>query len=528
VGSATVFGALGAGTGTALATSASNAAAPAAFAAAAAPVFGMPLVRGLTCPVPYLSRAGWGADEELRNQSPSGYWPIEEFPIQTLTVHHGGVLAGNDSVGQVQGVYYYQCIQRDFGDIGYHLLIDRQGVVFEGRWSGGGGPIFGPDGLMVTGAHVKYLNSGNFGVCLLGWLDSAHDGPPTAAQWDSLVKVLAYVAVLGGVEPLSIVNYVNPVSGATATINAITGHGLWPGTNTECPALVKGMFGQLRQAVAGAMASVPTPDPWVPPSPDPTPSASAEPTPTPTPEPTPAPTPTETPAATPSATPSSGPSPSSQATPPATQTPPATPSATPSPRGGSREGKGDEYVAKDREKNPDLYKPPAPSTSATAVTATSRIPSTRAPRPVNVAAADTSGPNWGISAAAAVGVAAVAAVGGWVLQRRRAALATAAPSAPSLVTLVQSTVDIAAAPTTADFVSPASPPDLSQPTPPDLSQPTPPDPSQPTPTDASRPAPTEADQPEAASAAEPSTVADQPSPAEDLSIRPPTVGEPGE
>src|SRR5262249_56161996 len=94
-----------------------------------------------------------------------------------------------------------------WGDMGYKLLIDEEGVVYEGRWSGSEDmPVFNPDGTMVTGAHVLHYNSGNIGTCLLGYL---HDSPATEAAEASLVTVLAYLAVAGHVVPTGTVNYVN-------------------------------------------------------------------------------------------------------------------------------------------------------------------------------------------------------------------------------------------------------------------------------------------------------------------------------
>ena len=95
----------------------------------------------------YLSRAGWGADESLRFE-PDGTekFPPAFFDVQTLTVHHT-VTANSDPdpAATVRAIYFFQCITEDFGDIGYHLLIDQAGTVYEGRYSGPDPlPVFGP------------------------------------------------------------------------------------------------------------------------------------------------------------------------------------------------------------------------------------------------------------------------------------------------------------------------------------------------------------------------------------------------
>lgn len=108
-------------------------------------------------------------------------------------------------------------------------------MVYEGRWSGEDGvPVFrsplGDVPHMSNAAHAGGFNAGNVGVSLLGDLTGRQ---PSAAQRKSLVKVLASLAKLCKVDPLGTVNYVNPISGATRTVSAISGHRDW--NPTECP-----------------------------------------------------------------------------------------------------------------------------------------------------------------------------------------------------------------------------------------------------------------------------------------------------
>lgn len=207
---------------------------PATMMTAAAVANGMPLPDGTVCPVPYLSRAAWGADESQRTSE-----PLTFFPAQTLTVHHSGF--GNndpDPAATVRGIYYNDVTAPDrlFSDIGYQLLIDEAGQVYEGCWTGPDAvPGFGAPGAdgrqqMVTGAHVGGWNSGNFGICLLGDLTSRQ---PTAAARYSLVKVLAALARVCRLDPLGTTNFVNPVNAATKTVKTVPGHRDWAAT--ECP-----------------------------------------------------------------------------------------------------------------------------------------------------------------------------------------------------------------------------------------------------------------------------------------------------
>ena len=168
----------------------------------------------------YLSRGGWGADESLRFE-PDGTekFPTAFFDVQTLTVHHT-VTANSDPdpAATVRAIYFFQCITEDFGDIGYHLLIDQAGTVYEGRYSGPDPvPVFGPRRVgprpsMVNGAHVGGFNAGNVGVALLGRSDQHR---PTPAARQALVRVLAALASVTRLNPVGTTNYVNPISGAT-------------------------------------------------------------------------------------------------------------------------------------------------------------------------------------------------------------------------------------------------------------------------------------------------------------------------
>lgn len=194
----------------------------------------------------YLSRAAWGADESYR-YNPDGTLdtPPAFYPVQALTVHHSGEdIPAPDPIAHIRGIYYKQAVTQDWGDIGYQLLIDAEGRVYEGTYSDTDAvPVFGPslgaDGLpmMVNGSHVGGFNAGNIGICMLGNFMTA---PPTAAALRSLTQVLALLAAVTRLNPLGTTNYRNPVSGATATIATISGHQDWHDANpaagdTLCP-----------------------------------------------------------------------------------------------------------------------------------------------------------------------------------------------------------------------------------------------------------------------------------------------------
>ena len=212
----------------------------------------------------YLSRAGWGADESRRvtTTAPSFFTPV------ALTVHHEG--ADYDTSRQlehVRALYEFETTPADQGgsgldDLGYHLLIDTEGTVYEGRWSGDDRvPVFGPRTrgkrlTAVNGAHVGGFNAGNIGVCLLGDYSTK---PVPQPVYRSLTFVLAGLAAAARLDPQGTTDYVNEADVAdpdrtdpprSATIPTISAHRDWHGANPEagetlCPG--DGMYARMTE-----------------------------------------------------------------------------------------------------------------------------------------------------------------------------------------------------------------------------------------------------------------------------------------
>jgi hypothetical protein len=185
-----------------------------------------------------LTRAQWGADESLRfDAAGNEIWVPAYFPVQKLTLHHTATEGGGaDPAALVRAIYRYHAVDLGFGDIGYHMLVDENGCIYEGRHSGTDGlPVYGTpaaDGTpqAVNAGHVAGFNAGNVGVALLG--DFTTHGPTRRAR-KGAVRAFAAVARHSRVDPLGSGTYVNPVSGATKTLPNISGHRDW--LATECP-----------------------------------------------------------------------------------------------------------------------------------------------------------------------------------------------------------------------------------------------------------------------------------------------------
>jgi len=92
-----------------------------------------------------------------------------------LTVHHAGAginmhLRQDDVVFDLNGILEGH-LQKDYGDIGYHFIVDRAGRIWEGR------------SLAYEGAHVSGMNEQNIGVMLLG---NFEEQQPAADQISAL------------------------------------------------------------------------------------------------------------------------------------------------------------------------------------------------------------------------------------------------------------------------------------------------------------------------------------------------------
>lgn len=218
-----------------------------------------------------LSRAQWGADESLRfDDSGNEIWPPKHYGVQGLIVHHTATANNDfDPEGRVRAIYRYHAVDRGWGDIGYHYLIDEDGRVYEGRWSGetstrcdagGDGSDFAhdTDNELVTAGHTGGANSGNVGVALLGEFTNhpRFGAEPKAAAVAALEDVLAGLAVRHNLDPLGTVNYVNPVNGDTKDgVDTISSHRDW--TSTECPGeRLYDQLPQIRENVAAKAGNV--------------------------------------------------------------------------------------------------------------------------------------------------------------------------------------------------------------------------------------------------------------------------------
>jgi hypothetical protein len=160
-----------------------------------------------------ISRSEWGA-RPLDPEAPQEYGTYDPetnpegvliYPdhlkdvLNTLVIHHS-VYSG-DGPTDIQNLHMDG---RGFADVGYHFMIDSEGIIYEGRE------------INIRGAHVQGYNNGSVGIVLMG---NFNEDEPSKAQLTSLWKLVDYL-------------------GNTYEIHYLSGHRDYPNQSpdgTECP-----------------------------------------------------------------------------------------------------------------------------------------------------------------------------------------------------------------------------------------------------------------------------------------------------
>jgi len=160
-----------------------------------------------------ISRTEWGCpDGEVAPSAP----PEPNTPVTHLIVHH--TLTGtrprnpNDYKRWVYNIWNEHKNGKGWGDIGYNLLIDPQGNIYEGR----------AGGVDAKGFHFSCHNTHTTGIALLGDFTSTL---PTAKALVALKQVLAWRAQAWDIDPqINTILYSPLASVPDLDIPSIAGH----------------------------------------------------------------------------------------------------------------------------------------------------------------------------------------------------------------------------------------------------------------------------------------------------------------
>lgn len=201
-----------------------------------------------------IPRAQWGADESLGSSRVS----IADEVHMGVVHHtaHASTAAANSysrdqAAGLVRAFHRYHTTSLGWSDIGYNVLVDRFGRIYEGRK---GGFHNG-----VVGAHASGFNAGSFGVSVIGNFIQTQASPEAI---DALTDVIGVKSAIHGINPTG---WTDKMKGTTWR-PTIIGHK--DVGQTTCPGLIQDLLPEIRHNAQGFEAP-PPPEPPEPTLPNP-------------------------------------------------------------------------------------------------------------------------------------------------------------------------------------------------------------------------------------------------------------------
>lgn len=180
-----------------------------------------------------VSRAKWGADESLRSGQPRIASEVH-MGIVHHTAHTSNLAVANsysraESPGIMRAMYKYHTQALGWSDLGYNVVIDRFGTVFEGR---AGGFERG-----VVGAHARNFNTGSFGVAIMG---NFLQEQASSAALASLERVIGIKSAIHGIDPTGWTNQMGGTWRPTILGHRDVGQ-------TACPGRVRDLLPRIRE-----------------------------------------------------------------------------------------------------------------------------------------------------------------------------------------------------------------------------------------------------------------------------------------
>lgn len=184
-----------------------------------------------------ISRARWGADEVP--PSPGCARPDYGTRLDRFVIHHTAgtnAYSAADSPAILRGIQRYHVQGRGWCDIGYNMLVDKFGQVFEGRRGG--------LEELVVGVHASGHNTNTVGLSVLGDYTKA---APSAASIDALVRVVGWKSYLHGIDPAS------SALKDGVMMRRVIGHR--EVASTSCPGAIQNFLGNIAARGRTAMLS---------------------------------------------------------------------------------------------------------------------------------------------------------------------------------------------------------------------------------------------------------------------------------
>ncbi len=188
------------------------------------------------------NRTSWSADPKYMT------WPVEYAKFEGVIVHH--TYGSNNYTqaqvpGVIRGIYHYHAVTREWGDIGYNVLIDKYG----GRWEGRAGTLSAREEKMAIGAHAAGRNTGTMGISVMGDYTALE---PSSTVLTAIADVAAWKFAVAGIDPTTMSplrvplpseRKINTNRAPGSILPRIFGHR--DVGNTACPALIYNYLDQL-------------------------------------------------------------------------------------------------------------------------------------------------------------------------------------------------------------------------------------------------------------------------------------------
>lgn len=110
-------------------------------------------------------------------------WPVQVAKkIRFIVIHHTGSAKNIDNPAQaMRNLYHYHAVSRNWGDIGYHYVIDINGNIYQGRQGGD----------KTIGGHARNLNKTSIGIAVMGDYDKREVSAPALRSLLALTSFLA-------------------------------------------------------------------------------------------------------------------------------------------------------------------------------------------------------------------------------------------------------------------------------------------------------------------------------------------------
>lgn len=186
-----------------------------------------------------LPRSAWGADESIRRHAP------EYAAIRGAFVHHtvnANSYTSADVPALIRGIYLYHVKTQGWSDIGYNVLVDKYGRMWEGRAGG--------LDRAVIGAHTYGHNSVAFAMASIG---DHTTSAPSSSVLAAFQRYFAWKFSIHHVDPRK------PTYYSEVAHNPIEGHrDVYP---TSCPGTAfYALLPALRTSILSALGTWPRMD----------------------------------------------------------------------------------------------------------------------------------------------------------------------------------------------------------------------------------------------------------------------------